>query len=328
MVTKQCGWVVACAALALAGCAREEPSLNGEMAFQDGRWVPVAAAADDAAENDLVLIRWYFNHGRHRKAIKFAKKFLKKYVDDPRGEEVMMIAATAEIRRERYYQAYEWLEKLLDLHPIGRYFERALVREVQVAEAFLAGKKRVVWGFIYLSAREEALEILLRIAEHAPGSAIAEEAMLRIPDYRYSSRQYGEAVEAYDQYLELFPKAEGAPHAMLHAARAYSMTFKGVAYDAGPLIEADLRYRTLIAAFPATAARHDVRAAIGQIAVKLANKDYVTARLYERTHRPDAAAFYYRQVTSRYPQTAWAARARNELQRLDKAIAGQPREEP
>ncbi len=286
------------------------------MVREGGQWVRGAAPAEGTPAGELALVRMHLDQGKHSRTISAAKKFLKKYPLDYRGEEAMMLAAEAQMHRGRYMKAYELYEKQLEDYPIGEFFDRALYREFRIANAFLAGKKQVVWGFLRLSAEAEALEMLSRIVEHAPGSILAEDALLRIADHYYEDRYYAEAAEAYDNYLELFGKSERASYAMLRSATAIYSTYRGVDYNDTPLVEAELRLRTFKQNYP-TSSRSYVDQILRQIAILRAQKDYNAAQLYERINRPDAAVFYYKEVVKRDNDSKWAEKALVALLRLE-----------
>lgn len=295
-----------------------------EHEWKDGKWVPVAAPAEGTAAGELALIRNHADAGRHGKVVKLADAFVGKYPGDPSREEVMLLAGEAEMGRGRYYQAFEWFNKQLNEFPAGRYYERALDREFRVGEAFLAGKKRIVGKVIRLPATDEGLEILSRIAEQAPGSAIAEKALLRIGDHHYAKGEYLDAAGAYDNFLELFGKSGHVPYAMLQAARAIYASFDGVDYEETPLIEAAQRLQAFQVRYPEAAQKADAEEMLRRITDLRAEKAYATGQFYERTRRASAAAFYYRQVIDGYPQTQWAAKAAIDLQRLGSVSPAQP----
>ena len=303
------------AGLLLAMGAVEAPA--GDYVWKDGKWVSAAKPAVGTVEGELALIRMHLARRDRKKAVAAAERFLTRYGDSASCEEAMLLAAQAELDAGRYYQAYQQIEKMLDRYPNGQYLERALDREIEVANAFLAGKKRIVGKVFRLPAQDEGLDILRRVAEHAPGSPIAEKALLRIGEYHYQQGEYSESADAYDEYLQLFPKSGRAPHAMLQAARAMFASFKGVPYDETPLIEAEHRYKGIIDQYPAAARKVRAQQVLGQIAELRAERTYQTAKFYERTKRPKAARFYYRQVVDQHPATAWAVEARA-------ALGGQP----
>ena len=311
------GLLVAAALAATAGRALAQE----EYEWKDGNWVRAPAPAKGTPAGECTLIRQYVEKGWNRTAVREADRFVKKYPAEPTVEEVLMLAGRAELAGGRYFQAYEYFEQQLTRFPSGRYFERALQYESEAAEAFLAGKKRIVWGIFYLPAQDDGITILGKIAEHAPGSALAEKSLMRIADYYYQERKYPEAVHAYDRYLEVFARAERASTAMLQAARASLASYRGPEYDDTPLLEARQRYLMFAQRFPLQADRADVPRILEQIRASLAQKAYATADFYERTGRREPAKYYYRLVVEQYPQTEWQARSAAALKRLGEPTA-------
>lgn len=297
------GWVSG-----LAFCATQ-------YEWKDGKWVPMTAPAKGSPEGELAMIRQLVENGQNAQAVKAADVFLKAY-DTPQREEVTMLAGQAEINRERYYQAFEWFEKLLAEWPTGAYSERALLREFFCAEQFLKGKKRVIWGAFFLPATDEGVEILGRIAEHVPGTELAEKALLRIGEYHMAAREFSEAAEAYDRYLQFFPRGKRAEYAALQAAQATLSSFRGTTFDETPLIEAEQRFREFGNRYPVGAERANVSGILQNIKNQRAQKTFETAQFYERLHHPQAAAYYYREVDKKFPDTSYASLARSALKSL------------
>ena len=117
-----------------------------QFEWRDGKWIKTAQPKEGTGEGELALIRRLHGVGKYKWTVKAAKKFISKYSPDPRCEEVCMLAGQAEMKRRRYYQAFEWFEEQLNRFPSGQYSDRALQYEYEVAEAFLRGEKRVVLG--------------------------------------------------------------------------------------------------------------------------------------------------------------------------------------
>jgi outer membrane assembly lipoprotein YfiO len=297
-------------------------SAQGRRVWKDGKWVEAAEPRKGSPAGDLARIRSYRQQGKPGKALKEARRFLRRYADHDGRQEALMLAAEAQMDRGRYFSAFEWLERLLNEYPSGPFFDRALSREYEIAEAFLRGRKRRVLGLLRFSATEEGLEILVRIAEHAPASAIARKAVLRIGDHHYGKRQYAEAAEAYDQFVRLFAKSRQAEYASLQAARATLRTFKGLDFDDTPLLEAQQRFRTFAERYPEAAKRLNVAGTLRQIAETRGQKAFETARFYARTRGPKPAAFYYGLTIRDYPDTEWAAKARRALREMGIDEAG------
>lgn len=310
---------VLAAGAALAGAAAPARAQN-PYELVDGNWIAVAAPAKGTPAGELELIRQYVDKGWGRTACRAVDSFLKKYPADPTAEEVMNLGGQAEMVRGRYFQAFERFNDQILRFPGGPYVERALQRELEIGEAFLAGKKRIVWGIFYLSAERDGIDILNKIVDHAPGSTLAEKGLLRIADYHYQEREYPEAVRAYDRYLEVFGRGEKASYAMLQAARASYANFRGIEFEDTPLLEATQRYRMFAERFPLQADRANVPRILEGIRVTLARKMYATGQFYERVHKPAPAKFYYRLTAEQYPQTEWETKAAAALRRLGEPL--------
>ena len=311
-MTRTAGVLAVCALL-LVGCG---PPPEGKLIWRNGEWVRGPAPVEGTPAGELALVQLHVEEGRNHSAVRAAKRFLKRYPADPRGEQVMERAVQAYLNRGRYMLAYEWCEKLLAAHPAGEYFGRILRTEYRIADAFVAGRWQVIWGFVYLPARDDGQDIFGRIAEHAPNSLLAEDALLQIADAHLADTDYAEAYEAYDEYLQLFPKSPRAKYAMYQAAQAVYVTFRGIPYDVTPLVEADLRFRTFSRLYGPEARAVGVPELLDHIADLRAQKDYSIAQFYERVDHPDAARFYYNEVILRYGWTDWAPKAKAELKRM------------
>ena len=293
---------------------------GGGSEWKAGRWVRTPSPAAGTPAGEIEQVRRYLDGGKERTAIKAAEKFLKKHPNHELREDAMMLAGQGELNRGRYYQAYEWFEKLLGEFPSGKLLERALDREYRVGDAFLNGKKRISAKVFRLPAEDEGVEILTRIAEHAPGSALAERALLRIPEHYFRKGKHAEAAERYDQFLEIFPKSKKAPYVMLQAARATHALYKGPSFDETPLLNALQRFRRFNELYPKAAQREKIPELIKSITEKQAERLFSTAEFYRRTSKPKPALFYYEQVIKEYPKTQWADRARRA-----KADLGRPK---
>lgn len=310
-----CGaWIV----VWVAGLAR------GGSEWKGGRWVRTPGATAGTAAGQIEQIRQYLEAGKERNAIKAAEEFLEKHSGHELREDAMMLAGQAEFNRGRYYQAYEWFERLLKEFPNGKLFERALDREYRVGDAFLNGSKRIVGKVFRLPATDEGVEILTRIAEHAPGSALAERALVRIPEFYYGKGKYAEAAERYDQFLEIFPKSKRAPYVMLQAARATYALYKGPRFDETPLLEALQRFTRFNELYPQAAKREKIPQVLERIRSQRAERLYAAADFYRRSSKPKSALFYYDQVIKDYPKTEWADRARQAKEQITKPKPARP----
>jgi len=315
-MTSKCRWFVIFLAVVPAGslCAQGDRT---EHVWKDGKWVPAAKGEKGTPKGEIALIRQYLDQGRARSALKAAKRFLDRYPTDSRREEAMMLAAQAEKDRGHYYKAYERFNYQLDQYPNGKFFERGIQRQYEIADAFLKGRKRRIWwGMARKSGVGDGLDILTGIAQRVPGTVGAEKAVLRAADYHYEAKQVVEAVDAYDSFIKMFPKNPRLGYAMLRAARATYAQYRGEAFDDTPLVDAQHRFSEFSRLYPEEAKKANIPMLLSQIRNALVRRSFATAKFYQRVGRRKAAIFYYKKVIAQHADSHWARRAKDALVKL------------
>lgn len=290
----------------------------------------VAETEPDQAETStgpLGDARRLLASGNPNKAYKLLKEWTDENPDDDRYFEGMYLLGDAEFERKHFYQAYEAYEIVAE-NTVGDLFYRVLRREMDVARAFLSGEKRIVWKFMRLSAYDEGVEILDRIWERVPGTRLGESALKLKADYFFET---GEMDFAQDEYVNLVrehPYGRYAQIGMLRAAEAAAASFPGIKFDDSALLDADVRYRQVLGAYPVYAEREQVPERLVGIEEQRAEKDLDIARWYERTNRDGAAEYYYRLIVEDWPDTLAAGEAKRSLREMGVEIELTTEEEP
>lgn len=284
-----------------------------QLIWKDGRFVKTAPPAEGTPEGELALTRMLLDQKKANKAFKAAKNFLKRYPSDPNIEEVMILAAQAEMDRGNYFNAFERFEEQMNRYPSGPFLQRALQRQYEIADAFLKGRKRKVFGVFKLSGESDGLDILARIAQRVPGTILAEKVTLRVADHYYMQKQYPQAVDSYDEFVKHFPRSAKTGYALLRAAKATHAQYRGDKFDDTPLVDSLQRFQQYAQRYPDQAKKAKINQTIKQLKDALVQRTFARAEFYKRINRPKAAAFYYRQVITQGPETNWARQAKVEL---------------
>lgn len=312
-----------CALVALAA----RPA-SAQMVWSGDGWVKPRTPDPGTPAGDLQRIRELLEQGENKDVADTVEQFLVLHGESPLCEEAMNLAGQALMNRGRYWDAYKWFQRQIDGYPNGQYFKRALDREYRIADAFLNGRKRRALKIFRVPAQDDGIEILMRIAAAAPGTALAERALIRVGDYHFGEQEYPEAIGVYEDFLKDFPLSQKRSYAMLQVAKSYLLSFRGIQWEAEPLRNADVRFRVFAEAYPQLAEQENVPAILEEIRLTLAHKLYHTAAFYERTHYPRAAAFYYQKTIDDYPDTHWAQSARGKLEQLGDVTPPKPGELP
>ena len=247
--------------------------------------------------------------GNKRTAEKRFKGLIKDYPESPCREESMWLRAESLFSRERYYEAYEQYEDLIEQYAGSARYQDAMNREVEIAELYFGPVRRRVLGIPLMSGESEAVEILRRVYEHQPTGELADDVVLRIADHHWSKNRWIDAEEYYDKYCREYPNGDAIRHAELRRAICGIRQCEGPRYCTTTLRLAGDRLRQFHAKYPEEAARNDVPAMIEQLTDTQAQALYDVAARYRRGGRPCAAAFYAERLRQRYPDSPWSEKA-------------------
>ena len=295
-------------------------------------WVEVPPPPLGTPEGDLHQIRTLIAGGDHRGALSLMTQFLKSYgPSNPHYPELLIAEAEAQIGLREYYKAYTLLEQFLDEFGGTELTSEALRLEFVIAETYLAGTKRKIWGLRWWSGEDVAHQILDDISLNYPDSDLAEFAIKSKADDLFQKGRHGLAELEYARLLRDYPQTRYHRYALRRSAEAALASFAGVEYDDAALIEAEERYRDYQARYGRMAERDDrVTEILDGIRERRAEKEFSIGAYYERTGHLSSAVFCYQSVRDQWPGTVAASKAATRLGLLGVthpvATVGRPRE--
>src|SRR4029450_237069 len=99
----------------------------------------------------------------------------------------------------------------------------------------------------------------------------------------------------------------------LRSAFASLAQFRGLRFDATPVIDAKAQLEDIQAEYPEMAERENVKDVLERIDGILAARVAQTADFYRRTNQPRAAAYNLRYLIDNYPDSPEAPKAQQQL---------------
>ena len=300
------------AALLTAGVgrtwAKTDPAPLG-WELKNGSWVPLVQPGQGTPDAQVAQMINDLNGGNTKTVIANAKKWIKNNKLNPLMPQVMVLQGDAEVARGNKYKALYSYEEMLLNYPTSELYVHVLQREYTIADAFLNGYKRKFMGIHILPVTEDALQLLDRIQDRQRGSAIAEQAGMRIVDYYYAMGKFQEAYDACSDFLKRYPYSQYVRKAETRRAEAALGNFHGVLFDFTPLYDARERLAGIQDVYPQTAEQVQVPAIDDRIYQLEGKKELEIARYYWRAGRKHAAAYYYKRVLANWPDTARCAQS-------------------
>lgn len=280
-------------------------------------WVEQTPPLPGSPEGDLFIIRRLNADERYRAALSAIKDFEKCHgISDPLYPEVILAKAEALIGREEFDDAHELLQKFLDEYGGMAITIDALRLEFIIAEAYLGGVKRTVWGVFRVSAVEEGHKILDEIIADYPDTKLAELAYKAKADRLFRAGEHDLAELEYARLLRDYQQSRYQEYALRRAADSALASFAGVDYDESALIEAQERYDDFRVRFGSAGEREQVTVILDSIRQTRAEKEFRIGQYYEKTDHLSSAVFYYQLVLKEWPDSIAATKAASRLELL------------
>jgi outer membrane assembly lipoprotein YfiO len=276
----------------------------------------ISPAADTPQDAELDAIEQLLANKRGHAAKPRIIEWIKANTASPERDRGLFLLAEMYDQVGDKIRAYYHLDELMDFYPESRLFYPSLEKQFGIADTFLKGYRRRFLGMPILTGEDEAIEMLFRIQERAPGSPIAERSLLRSADYYYEHGDYDFAVDAYAAYAKTYPRSPDTPGVRLRQAFASLAQFRGKRFDPTPAIDAKAQLQDIQAEYPDLARREGVADILVKIDEMLAARIAATADFYRRTHQPRAQAFNLRYLMDNYPDTQAAAKAKTTLEKM------------
>ena len=298
-------------AVCLGAPATAQPTLEltEEGWAQAGERDPERAQVDEARR--LIV------EGRHARARKILKRFLESEEGGTspfRAEAVRLLGDTKLAMGEEWNALFDY-EQVIREFPASEQFVLALERELDIGNAYLAGLNKRFWGMRIDPADSIGEELLIRVQERLPGSALAEQAALDLADYYYRNRKMKEAAEMYRIFLSNYPRSEHRKLAMERRIFSNIAQFKGPSYDATGLVEAKLLIEDYAARYPAEARRLGLTGAlVSRLDASNARQMKVHADWYANRGDLASTRLILRRLARRYPDTLSGREALDELE--------------
>lgn len=285
-------------------------------------WKQVDEVDPQSGQARLLRARKAILDGSPQRAVDLATAFINLFPDSPMIPEAYLIRGDALQAMGDEYEALFDYEEIARGYPNSSVFVTALQREFEIAKEYARGRYRKLWGLLrILPAEDDAEEILIRIQERLPGSRLAEEAGMELADYYFRTRDLRMASEAYDLFVENYPRSKDINKARLRLIYSYLADYRGPRYDASGLEEARLRLEDLRVTDPGLAQRIGVEALLVRIYESDARKMLVTAEYYLSVSDPVSAEFTIRRLLQRYPDSIASLEA---LRRIPGILARVP----
>jgi len=270
---------------------------------------------EETADFDVAAA--YDQEGSATNALGAYRRFIKNHPASP-------LAMKAQFRIAEIYEdigdsskAFTAYQKLVTQYPDTPNFERAVNRQVVIANEYLAGKKVKFLGFAFLPGTDRAEEMFASIIQNAPYSKNAPIAQFNLGLTYERQNRAQEAAKAYQGVLDRYPASSIADDAMYQIGYIYMRLGQaGKTKDLSALITAKNTFEDFLLQYPSSEKAAQAKDNVTSLGSKESGDLMSIARFYDRFKNYRAAAIYYNDVIRRAPDSPDATAARDRVQQI------------
>jgi outer membrane protein assembly factor BamD (BamD/ComL family) len=294
----------ALAAMMLVSCGSDNdvPVLAGNTGAASGEGEKLyqqAKAADDAGKAD--------------KAIKLYDRTATRYpfissAGQARFRQAQLLEQQGEVQK-----AFDAYDKFIEQNPGSSLYATALSRQASMAQSAADGD--VKSSFLGLKTKisiDKTVEMLGKVAAHAPKSRAASKARFTIGELYQSKKKSREAIAAFRDLVKEQPDSPEAPEALFRIGLILMEEAERGNQNQSNIDLAREAFNDYLIQYPGHARNAEARNMIASLSGREMERSFQIAEFYLKTGRPESAKVYYRDIVKRTSsgKTRDAAKAR------------------
>ena len=180
------------------------------------------------------------------------------------------------------------------------------------ATQFMTSKEHFEYAMKYFKKKNytKAQEEFSLITYKYSGSDVADDAQYYVAECNYRQEDYVSAASEYDRLVSTFPKSEWVEEAMYKLVLCNYELSPGFALDQKYTYDALNAIQNYLDLYPQSPRKQEVDDKFKEIKLKLAKKEFESARIYRKISEYEAAIVYYDQVISDYYDSPFVGKAK------------------
>jgi outer membrane protein assembly factor BamD (BamD/ComL family) len=248
--------------------------------------------------------------------------------DSTLGQDALFMKGECNFFADRYWDAEQAYEALLDEYPNSRHLDRVQPRRFAIADYWLDLHREdpqafYEWNFLdperpSRDAFGHAMRIFDRIRLDDPTGKLADDATIALANAHFAEGDFLKADDYYTDLRMTFPSSDLQFSAHLLGLKSKLMNYQGSDYSANALNEAEILLKQLYKQFPTQVAKEAeyLRKAGAEIRYRLAERMWDRAKRRDRRSEYGAARLYYELLLADFGDTPFAGKARQRLQQI------------
>lgn len=282
-----------------------------------GKWVNPKTQARTTPKDQFDFAKSVYDAKKYDEAKREFKKLIKTFPKSQEAAESQYYLGLIEQAQGNLYEAYQAYQKVVDKYPFSERITEIIEREFKIAEEFMLGEKRKAMG-VTLPVENPAIEILTKVIDNSTYGPLAPKAQYRLGLVLKGLGRFYEAEEAFNKVISNYPESGWASAAKYQIASCRASISRSPDYDQGATKEAKEKFEEYVKEYPDSVLSPEAEKRIEQLKEKEAESNFNIGRFYEKQKAYESAKIYYNDIINNSPKSAWAAKALERLQVIER----------
>ncbi len=283
-----------------------------------GRWINMKRQPRETPALQFQYAEELLAQGNTEKALDEYKKILRYFPESNYCELAQYSIARTLEAQENYKEAVEEYQKVIDDYPNSRLFNTVLEKQRKIADRYFdLGVEREERFILFRGSNfDKAIKIYRQVIGNQPFSELSAEAQYRIGLSYMKLQLYEEASAEFQRTIDSYPSSGWASEAAFGTAECKYNQMLPSEYDKTAVEDAISKFRYFLRSYPDSAHAEEARAKLTELQEIAAEHEFNIALYYHRNMRYESARMYFDAITRDYPETQWARRARETLEKM------------
>lgn len=250
-----------------------------------------------------------------------------KHPEFPDKEGVDFRYAEAKKAKGKYWKAFVDLREFREKYPVSSRHAKSEELLFDIGTLLLQSTSSFLGTGLAKDA-DDGVIVLEYLVDNFQNSRLGDEALRRMAQYKYETRDYPGAINDYQRILKSYLGSQWRDLAEFRIALSHLRGVRRPDLDQSELLKAKEALQNYLSTRPEGSRLEEAAAALREANEWLAESEYKIGEYYRVVEEPYAASVHYKNTIINYPGTGFAAKAETRLADMPADIQPPPAKFP
>lgn len=288
-----------------------------EKVGETGRWTR------SRAKDQLEVAQESFDKKDYGTAAKAARRTVAVWPFSEFAPQAQYLVGRCHEAKNQDEAAFNAYQKLIERYPKVTNYEEVLLRQMAIANRYLAGQWFKLFNTVpFFASMDKTIKLYEKIIKNGPYSEVAPQAQINIgaAHERKLYKEYPEAVRAYEKAADRYADQKAGVDALYKVGETYFKQAKRADYDQSIAGQSIATFTDFITLHPEDKRVPEAQLKMESLKAEQSRGSFATAKFYEKYHKWEGALIYYNEVLLTDPNSKIASDARQRITEIKKMI--------